>query len=458
MKVIVCGAGQVGTGIAERLAGEGNDVSMIDVSPTLVQRANEHLDVRAIVGHGAHPDVLEEAGAREADMMIAVTLHDEVNMVACQVAHTLFDIPTKIARVRAQTYLQKEWAALFSRDHMGIDFVISPEIEVGEAVLRRLALPGAFESVPFMDGRVSVVGLHCGPDCPVIDTPLRQLSDLFPDLPAVILAVVRKGRLFVPHGADQLHVDDDCYFAAPAEQIARTIKIFGHEETHARHIVIAGGGNIGLYVAKALEERDPSTRVKLIESNRMRAEAIAEQLERTVVLSGSALSEELLREADATTADLAVTLTNDDQVNLLSSVLAKQLGCRHSMALISNSGYAGLLRGFGIDAQIDPKAVTISRVLQHVRRGRIRAIHSIHNGAGEFIEAEVLETAPVLGRTLRELGFGDGVRFGAILRDGKVLAPHGHTELETKDRVMLFAKSEHVREIEQLFRVSLEFF
>ena len=458
MKVIICGAGQVGTGIAERLSTEGNSVSIIDASADLVQRANDMLEVRAIHGNAAHPDVLQRAGANEADMLIAVTLHDEVNMVACQVAHTLFDIPTKIARVRAQTYLQTEWRRFFAREAMPIDFIISPEIEVGNMILRRLQLPGAFDTVSFGDGKISVLGIACGPECPVLETPLTQLAHLFPDLPAITTALVRKGRLFIPHGQDQLHEGDEAYVITPSDQINRTLQIFGHEEKRARRIVIAGGGNIGLYIARQLEEREPNIRIKVIEVSRERAVHIAETLERTVVLHGSALSEDVLREAEISAADTLVAVTNDDQVNLLTSALAKQLGCRSNMVLINTANYAGMVRSLGIDAHVNPRAITVSRVLQHVRRGRIRGVHSVHNGAGELIEAEVLETAPVLGRQLRDYKTSEGIRFGAILRDGKVMMATGATELEVKDRVVLFARADHVREVEQMFRVSPDYF
>lgn len=458
MKVIICGAGQVGTGIAERLSAEGNDVAIVDTNAALVQRVNDVLELRAIQGNAAHPDVLANAGANDADMLIAVTLHDEVNMVACEVAHTIFDIPTKICRIRAQTYLEPQWSKLFARESMAIDFVISPEIEVANAVLRRLEQPGAFETVSFADDRIVVLGIACGPECPIIDTPLTQLSDLFPDLPAVTVALVRNGRLFIPHGKDQILLGDDAYVITPREQVARTLQIFGHEETQGRRVVIAGGGNIGMFVARKIEETQPNVRVKVIEMSRARAVEIAEKLERTVVLHGSALSEDVLREAEVGLADTLVAVTNDEQANLLTSALAKQLGCRSSLCLINSPNYAGMIRSLGIDAQINPRTITTSRVLQHVRRGRIRAVHSILNGAGEVLEAEVLETAHVLGQPLKELTRTEGLRFGAILRGGKVLMPSGSLELEVKDRVVLFARADAVREVEQLFRVSPDYF
>ncbi|MGQ0673618.1 MAG: Trk system potassium transporter TrkA [Hyphomicrobium sp.] len=458
MKVIICGAGQVGTGIAERLSAEGNDISIIDASGELVQRANDLLEVRAIHGNAAHPDVIERAGGREADMLIAVTLHDEVNMVACQVAHTLFDIPTKIARVRAQTYLAQEWSSLFARENMAIDTVISPEVEVANMVLRRLETPGAFETVSFADERVTLLGITCGPECPLIDTPLSQLAELFPDLPAVVVGIVRGAKLFVPHGRDDIRLHDDVYVVAPAAQVERTLQVFGHEETQARRIVIVGGGNIGYILAQRIEQRDPNARVKIIELSRARAQELAQKLQRTVVLHGSGLSEELLREAEIAAAEVLVAVTNDDQANLLTAALAKQLGCRANLCLINSANYAGMIRSLGIDAQVNPRAITVSRVLQFVRRGRIRGLHSVNNGAGEVIEAEVLETAGVIGKPLRELGLGEGVRFGAVLRAGKVIMPNGATELEPKDRAVLFARADHVREVEQLFRVSPDYF
>ncbi len=457
MKVLICGAGQVGFGIAERLSREGNDVTLVDLRADLVQKVNDTLEARAYIGNGAHPDVLERAGARECDMIIAVTLHDEINMVAAQVAGTLFDVPTRIARVRSQTYLNKEWAKLFSRNAMGIDVIISPEIEVGEMVLRRLSLPGAFDTVSFADGAITSIGLTCDADCPVLDTPLRQLSELFPDLPAVVVGIQRQGQLIIPHSDDQIVEGDDVYVVTPTGQVARTLGIFGQTEVPTRRIVIAGGGQIGLYVARELERRNSAIRVKVIESSRARAVEIADHLQRTVVLHGNALSEELLREAEISTADTIVALTNDDQVNILTSALAKQLGAQRSLCLVNSTGYSNLVRSFEIDSEINPRVITVSRILQHVRRGRIRAVHSVGNGGGELMEAEALETAPIIGKALKDLPL-DGLRIGAIYRNGKVIVPDGDTQLQVKDRAIIFSTAESVREVEQLFRVSIDFF
>ncbi|WP_106754153.1 Trk system potassium transporter TrkA [Pannonibacter carbonis] len=458
MKVVICGAGQVGYGIAERLAAEQNDVSVIDSSPKLVNAISDQLDVRGFVGNGAHPDVLAQAGADQADMIIAVTLYDEVNMVACQVAHSLFNVPTKVARVRAQSYLQGRWSNLFAREHLPIDVIISPEIEVGDMVLRRLALPGAAETVRFADDQVVMVGIVCQEDCPVVDTPLQQLTDLFPDLGAVVVGVFRSGKLFVPKSSDQLLVDDLAYVVARRDQVRRTLGIFGHEEPEANRVVIAGGGNIGLYVAKALEQRQSKTRIKVIESSRERAVGIANELKRSVILHGSALDQAILEEADVSAADTMVALTNDDEVNILSCVMAKKMGCRRNLSLLNNPSYPAFANALGIDAYISPRTVTISRILQHVRRGRIRGVHSLQNGAAEVIEAEALETSPLVGRPLRDIDLPDGIRIGAVFRAGKVLMPNGGMQIQARDRIVIFAMANRVRQVEQMFRVSLEFF
>jgi trk system potassium uptake protein TrkA len=458
MRVIVCGAGQVGFGIAERLSAESHDVSVIDTSPELVRTVRDTLDVRGFVGHGAHPDVLAMAGAEQADMIIAVTLYDEVNMVACQVAHSLFNVPTKLARIRAQSYLQSHYQDLFSRDHMPIDVIISPELEVGEMVLRRIALPGATDVVRFSDGQIVMVGIECLEDCPVISTPLAQLSELFPDLNATVVGVSRADRLFIPHSNDQLQAGDMAYVVVSRDQVRRTLGLFGHEEPEATRIVIAGGGNIGVYIARAIEARQVRTKVKIIEASHARAIEIADKVKRTVVLNGSALDQSILSEADIQDADLLVAVTNDDQVNILASVMAKRLGCKSNLALINNTAYHDFTKTLGIDAYVNPRGVTISRVLQHVRKGRIRAVHSVQRGQAEIIEAEALETSPLVGHPLRDLDLPDGIRLGAIIREGKLLKPSGETRIKPKDRVVIFSLANAVHDVEQMFRVSLEFF
>lgn len=457
MKVIICGAGQVGYGIARQLAEEQNSVTVIDQSPELIQRIGDTLDVKTVVGHGAHPDVLDRAGAREADMLIAVTFSDEVNMVAAQIAHSLFNVPLKVARVRAQSYLDPIWRDLFTRDNMPIDVIISPELEVGKAVLARLANPGTFEAISFADQKVKVVGLYLNENCPVVNTPLRQLSELFPDLEATVVGITRDNHTFVPKRSDQMLVGDKIYFVSKADQVSRTVDIFGHEEKTARRIIIIGGGNIGLFVAQELE-KDPTMRVKVIEVNKTRAEFVADQLSRTVVLCGNGLDEDLLSEAGVEDTEAVVALTNNDETNILASVIAKRGGAVQAVCLINNQTYGGLMETLGIDTFIDPRATTVSIILQHVRRGRIKGLHSIAGGAAEVIEAEALETSPLVGKPLRDAKLPDGISIGAIIRGEDVLRPTGDTKIETGDRVIIFAQKEFVRKVEQMFRVSLEYF
>ncbi len=458
MKVVICGAGQVGFGIAERLAVEQHDVSIIDADPRRIQVATEQLDVHGVVGHGSHPDVLARAGIEQADMLIAVTLSDEVNMVACQVGYSLFNVPTKVARIRAQTYLQPEWREMLSRDHLPVDVVISPEVEVGETVLRRLSLPGAIDTVSFSDGAVVVAGVYCGEDCPILETPLRELTQLFPDLRATIVAVLRNGKPVVLKSSDHIRAGDVAYFVAQAAQVRRTLSIFGHDEIPGQRIVIAGGGNIGLYVAQELERRNSAAKIKVIEAGRERAQLIAETLQRSVVLHGDALARELLDEAGVPDADTMIALTNDDRINILSCLLAKQIGARRILSLVNEQGYAAFAQGLGIDAHVNPRQITVSKILQHVRRGRIRGVHSLLDGTGEMIEAEALETSPLVGRPLRDIDLLEGLRVGAIVRNGEVILPTGDTVVRAQDRVILFALAERIKRVEQLFRVSLEFF
>lgn len=458
MKVIICGAGQVGYGIAEQLSREDNEVSVIDTSAALIATITETLDVRGYVGHGAHPDMLAKAGADQADMIIAVTLYDEINIVACEVAHALFSVPTKIARIRDQSYLAPEYGDLFSRENMSIDVTISPEIEVGKMVLRRIAFPGATDVVRFADDNVFMLAIECMEDCPVVNTPLQQLSHLFPDLVATVVGVYRNGHLKAVDSSEQLRTGDLAYVICQHQHARRTLGLFGHEEKEAARIVIAGGGNIGQYVARSIEELQPKTRVKIIEADRERAIAASEKLNSTIVLNGSVLDQKILHQADIEDVDLIVTLTNNDQTNILGAVMAKQLGCKSNLALLNGPSFHDVAKSLALDAYINPRAVTISRVLQHVRKGRIRSVYAVQRGNGEIIEAEALDTSPLVGQALRDVDLPDGVRIGVIYRDKKVLRPDGNTKIKAKDRVILFASSDAVREVEQLFRVSIQYF
>ena len=458
MKVVVCGAGQVGFNIAKHLAGEHNDVTVIDQEATLIRRINDSLDVRGMVGSASQPDMLEAAGAAEADMIIAVTYADEVNMVACQVAHSLFNVPTKIARIRHQSYLKTIWRDLFSRDHMPIDVIISPEVEVARAIKRRLDVPGAFDVIPFSNDRIRVIGVSCAEDCPVVDTPLKQLTELFPDLNIVVSGIWRGDKLIVPTGDDQMLVGDEVYFIADARHVGRALTVFGHEEVEARRVIIVGGGNIGLDLAQQLEADDHNVRLKLIELSRERAEKIADSLNRSVVINGDALDSEILREANVQATETIVAVTDDDEVNILASLLAKRNGCQRAVTLINNASYVPLITSLGIDAAVNPRATTVSTILQHVRRGRIRAVHSLRDGIAEVIEAEALETSTLVGVPLRDAKMPAGVIVGAVVRDDAVIIPRGDTVIEVGDRVIVMALAETVRKVEKMFSVRLEFF
>ncbi|MCI5046830.1 MAG: Trk system potassium transporter TrkA [Aquisalinus sp.] len=457
MRVIICGAGRVGYGIAARLAQEKFDVTVIDQKKELVRGVTERIDVRGIVGNGSYPDILAAAGAREADMMIAVTHSDEVNIVAAQIAHSVFDVPTKIARIRAQSYLDTKYADIFSRAHIPIDVIISPEQEVAEAVLQKLSTPGAFEIKAFADGLVWAVGVRMADDCPVLNTPLKHVAELFPELEITIVGIQRKNTLFRPHADDQLEAGDNIYFVADRHKVERALQILGDSTLKARRVILVGGGNIGLHVARSLETLG-SMKIRMIEANPERASFAAEQLERTVVLQGDGLDSEILKEAGVAEAETVVTLTNNDQINLLSAVIAKREGARRAMSLVNNPDYASLTRAVGIDRYVDPRATTISTILQHVRRGRIKGVFSLLDGQAELIDAVALDTSTLVGEPLRTVSLPSGVVIGALVRAGKVLLPNAETIVNAGDRVVLLALRENVKDVEQMFRVSLEYF
>ncbi len=457
MRVIVCGAGRVGVGIARRLSREGNEVTVIDQSKNLIRKVAERLDVRGLVGNGSYPQTLEEAGAREADMLIAVTYSDEVNMIACQIAHSLFNVPTKIARVRAQGYLDPKYSDLFSRNHLPIDVIISPEREVSEAIMQRMSTPGAFEIKSFADGRIWAVGVKLNDDCPIINTPLRQVAELFPDLKITIVAIQRTQKMWRAHSEDQLEVGDEIYFIADRQDVQRALEIMGAAARRARRVIIVGGGNIGMFVAQGLEKLG-SMKIRLVERDIKRAEYIAESLERTIVLQGDGLDRSILREAGVDEAETVVAVTDNDQVNILTSVVAKREGARRSMALINDQDYGAVAQAVGIDRYIDPRATTISTILQHIRRGRIKGVFSLSDGAAELIDAIALETSPLVNKPLREAKLPEGVMIGAVLRDGEVQMPTGDTVINAGDRVVLMAMRDNVKDVEQMFRVSIEYF
>lgn len=458
MKVIICGAGQVGWQIARQLSGEKNDVTLVDYNADLVRRATDTLDVQGVVGFASYPDVLEKAGARDADMIIAATHSDEVNMVTCEVAHAIFSIPRKIARLRAQSYLDAIYSDLYRRDHLPIDVVISPEREVAEAALQRLAAPATFDTESFMLGRAQLLGIQLDEDCPVLNTPLRQLNDLFSTLRAIVVGVRREGRLFAPEAGDQLFAEDQIYVFSHSEDVNRTLEIFGKQTKKQERIVIIGGGNVGLGVAKALESRTDRVRAKIIEKNRARAERAADSLERTIVLNGDGMDMDILLEASIDRADAVLAVTDDDKTNLLAAVRAKQAGCPLSIALVNDPTLAPLMGPLDIDAYINPRATTVSSILRHIRHGKVRAIYSLGDAEAEMIEAQVLSTSPLAGRLIRDIDFPEGVLVGALMKGDKVVKPTGDTRIEAGDIIALFTMAKDVREVERLLQVSIDFF
>jgi trk system potassium uptake protein TrkA len=458
MKVIVCGAGQVGANIARTLSEEDIDVTVLDRSETLVKKLSDSFDVKGVVGFASHPEALERAGAGEAEMLIAVTQSDEVNMTACEIAQSLFDVPKKIARIRTQAYLEPQYKDIFARDRIPIDVIISPEYEVARTIQHRMSVPGAFDVIPFAEDRVRVVGIHIDERCPVIDTPLRQLTELFPDLNAVVVGIQRGERLIVPTGSDQILIGDAVYIVADKSHVERALVIFGHEEKEARRVVIVGGGSVGLFLARMLEDSHSNIRLKVIERDPEKAEAVAREVKRSIVLIGDALDRAILREANVEEAETVVTVTNDDKVNILAALLAKKAGARKAVTLINNVDYGPLIASLGIDVSIDPGETTVSTILRHVRRGRIRGLHTIGNGQAEVLDMQALATSSIVGTPLRQLNLPAGVLIGAIVRDGKPVIPRGETVIRPEDHVVIFAKSDVVRKVERLFAVGLEFF
>lgn len=458
MKVIICGAGQVGWQIARHLAGERNDVTVVDSNPDLVRRATDTLDVQGIAGFASYPDVLEKAGARDADMVIAATHSDEVNMVTCQVAHSVFEVPRKIARLRSQSYLTAIYSDLYRRDHMPIDVVISPEKEVAEAALQRLSAPEAFDTETFLNGGAKLLGLSIEADCPIINTPLRQLTDLFSTLRSVVVGVRREGTLFAPEAGDQLFVGDNCYVMVHAQDVARTMEIFGKQVRKQERVVILGGGNVGLAVARSLETGAARVRAKMIERNRKIAEQAAEALERTIVLHGDGLDAALLSEAGIDRADAILCVTDDDKTNMLAAVRAKAAGCPMAIALINDPSLAPLMEPLGIDAYINPRSTTVSSILRHIRHGRVSAVYSIGDAEAEVIEAEVLSTSPIAGSLIREIDFPEGVLVGAVRKGDKVVKPTGGLRVDEGDQIVIFSLAGDVPEVERLLQVSIDFF
>lgn len=457
MRIIICGAGQVGWQIARQLSGEGHDVVLIDINERLIQQANDALDVQGVAGHASHPDVLDRAGAHDCDLLIAATASDEVNIVACEVANALFSVPRRIARLRGRGYLLPEYADLYQVDNMSIDVVISPEQEVAQAALARLDAPSTFDTETFMDGRVRLVAMALTRDCPILNTPLRQLDQTFSGLRAVVVGIRRGERFFAPEPGDQLHAGDHAYVVAPQDDVARTLDIFGLPPQRIERVVLIGGGNIGLAVAQALEQR-PGMNVKLIERNRDQAERAAERLHRAVVLHGDGMDPNLMAEAGVPRADAVLTLTEDDRTNILAAIRGRQGGAKMVVALINDPTLLPLASSLGIDAQISPRAVTVSSILRHIRRGLIRDVYSLGDAEAELIEAQILPGSPMAGTAVRDISLPRGALVAAIDKNGVITKPRPDSRLEPGDLVLIFALSGDIPEVERLMQVSADWF
>ena len=458
MKIIICGAGQVGGQIARHLAREegANNVTVIDTDAALTRRLMDGYDIGGVTGFASHPDVLEQAGARDADMVIAATQSDEVNMVVCQVAHSIFSVPRKIARLRSQPYLDAIYSDLYRTGHLPIDVVISPEIAVADAVLQRLSAPQAFDIEGFLEDRAHLVGMTLEKSCAALYTPLRQLSELFSTLRAVIVGVRRAGHLAVVNADIQLQPGDQIYALIVTEDLARFMEAFGKPKLAVERALIVGAGNIGLRVAQSLERG--RAHVKLIEFDRARAEVAAEALSRSVVLGGDGMDPRLLREANVGETDAMVALTENDKTNLLACVRAKAEGAKLVIALLNDPTLVDLVGPMGVDAYVNPRSTTVSSILRYVRHGRIRQVYSIGDGEAEVIEAQVLRTSALAGRLVRESEMPEDARIGVIRRGDKVFTPKSETRLAEGDELTIFAMRKSVAEVERLFQVGFDFF
>ena len=451
MRIVICGAGLVGSAIASHLAAEQNDVTVIDADSEKIQRVVEHADVRGVVGVASHPDVLADAGLREAELLVAVTESDEINMVATQVAHSIFNTPTRIARIRSWAYLNPEFRDLYGSGHMPIDHIISPEEEVSMAVERQLRLPGAFDVKDMAEGKARLIGVLARENCPILSTPLRHLTSLFPELSMTIVAIVRGTTVIVPrNGKDELEVGDKVYFVCDSEHTHRCMAAFGYTETATATAVIAGGGNIGMLLARKISQNENNA-ATIIEIDKTQAHMIAQELNEINVVCGDTLDADILEEAGVANTDTFLSVSNDDEVNMLSALLAKRMGASHTVALVNNPSFVPLMSTLGIDAVVNPPQITVSSILEHVRRGRIRDVHSVQEGYGEVLEAEVSSSSLLVGHSLRNAKIPKGLAFGAVVRKDKVLPARGETIIEANDIVILYAKQGRAAKAELLF-------
>lgn len=456
MKIIILGAGQVGSSVAQNLAREANDITIVDSHAKRLQELQDRLDLRTVLGHASHPDVLRRAGAEDADMIIAVTNSDETNMIACQVAYTLYHTPTKIARVRARDYLA--YSQLFTQEALPIDMLISPEQVVIDQVQRLIEYPGALQVLDFAGGRVRLVAVKAYYGGPLVGHELRELREHMPGIKTRVAAVFRRGAPIMPHGDTVIEVDDEVFFIAATEDIRAVMGELRKLDKPVKRVILVGGGNIGQGLAQAMESR---YQVKLIEHDPGRVQEISEELDRTLVLLGDAADEELLLEENIENTDVFCSVTNDDEANILSAMLAKRLGARKVISLINRPAYVDLMESGNIDIAISPHLATIGGLLAHVRRGDVVVVHSLRRGAAEAIEAVAhgdTKSSNVVGRAIEEIKLPAGTTIGAIVRGEEVLIAHHDTVIEADDHVILFlVDKKRIPDVERLFQVGVTF-
>ena len=457
MKIIILGAGQVGISTAEILAKEDNDITLIDNVASQVEGLQDRLDIRTIVGSASHPSVLEQAGGPDADLILAVTDQDEVNMAACQVAYTLFRTPKKIARIRSVEYLTHR--EIFSDDSIPVDVIISPEQLITQHVLHLIEYPGALQVVDFAGGKIQLVGLKAYHGGPLVGRELRTIREDLPTVEARVAAIYRHDRPIIPEGDTIIEPNDEVFIVAAAPHIPIVMSEFCPVEAPGQNIMLVGAGKIGLQLARTLEQNN--YQVKLIEHGAERARQVAEQLDATIVLRGDAADEDLMLQENIDAMDVFCSLTNDDEANILSAMLAKRLGAHRAMALINRSAYVDLIESSVLDVAISPSLITVGSLLTHVRRGDTIAVHSLRRGAAEAIETIAhgdATSSSVVGRRIEEISLPSGTRVGALLRNQEVIIPHHDTVIEAEDHVILFViDKKHIRDVERLFQVKVTF-
>ena len=461
MNIIICGAGRVGFTIAKILSEQGHSITIIDQSSDDIQKIDDTLDVKAIVGKATYPSILEKANASEADMIIAVTKNDEINMLICQISFSIFNIPKKIARIRSQDYLNPKFTRVYNKENLPIDVIISPEIEIARSLQRKLEAPGALDNVPFANNKIRLLEILINDKCSLIDIKLNELTKKFPKLDANILGVIRSDKFTILKKNYVMLNGDKAYVAINASQMKETLSAFGHHEKISNKILIIGGGNIGFNLAKNLEEGFDTVRVKIIEKNKERAELIAGQLNNTIVINGNGLDEEVLSEANLDEAQTVLALTNDDEDNLMVSVLVEkftkdksELNDKRTMALINKPNYSLLQSSLKIDDFIDPRMNTVSCILKHIHKGTIASAYSILNGEYEIIEAEIIEASDLINKELRNSNLPDEIRVGAILRNEEVIIPRSNFIFKKEDIVILLVKKDFLHVVENMFRMS----